>query len=87
MFAVSFWGYAMGKNLVYAATSGDKNRVLGLGELAAAGAFSAFPMALVAAPVERVKVVLQVRSHFKDGSDGSSRKFHADQSPCSIHPD
>lgn len=62
MFAVSFWGYAMGKNLVYAATSGDKNRVLGLGELAAAGAFSAFPMALVAAPVERVKVVLQVSS-------------------------
>lgn len=55
----------MGKKLVYASTSGSPDRILGLGELAAAGAFSALPMALVAAPVERVKVVLQVRSiHF-----------------------
>ncbi|KAK9897965.1 mitochondrial carrier [Cystobasidium minutum MCA 4210] len=60
MFAVSFWGYAMGKKLVYATTSGAPDRILGLGELAAAGAFSALPQALVAAPVERVKVVLQV---------------------------
>lgn len=51
----------MGKKLVYASTSGSPDRILGLGELAAAGAFSALPMALVAAPVERVKVVLQVR--------------------------
>jgi hypothetical protein len=50
----------MGKNLVYAATSGSPDRLLGLGELAAAGAFSAVPMAFVAAPVERVKVLLQV---------------------------
>ena len=55
----------MGKKLVYASTSGSPDRILGLGELAAAGAFSALPMALVAAPVERVKVVLQVSSiHF-----------------------
>lgn len=60
MFAVSFWGYAMGKKLVYATTSGAPDRILGIGELAAAGAFSALPMALVAAPVERVKVVLQI---------------------------
>jgi len=60
MFAVSFWGYAMGKNLVYAATSGSPDRLLGLGELATAGAFSAVPMAFVAAPVERVKVLLQI---------------------------
>lgn len=50
----------MGKKLVYATTSGSPDRILGIGELAAAGAFSALPMALVAAPVERVKVVLQV---------------------------
>lgn len=50
----------MGKKLVYALTSGSPDRVLGLSELAAAGAFSAIPQAFVAAPVERVKVVLQV---------------------------
>jgi len=60
MFAVSFWGYAMGKKVVYATTSGSPDRVLGLSELATAGALSAFPMAAVAAPVERVKVVLQI---------------------------
>lgn len=54
----------MGKKLVYATSSGPSDRILGLGELAAAGAFSALPMALVAAPVERVKVVLQVGSFF-----------------------
>lgn len=53
----------MGKKLVYATTSGAPDRILGLGELAAAGAFSALPQALVAAPVERVKVVLQVSVH------------------------
>ena len=50
----------MGKKLVYANTSGSPDRLLGLGELATAGAFSAIPQAFVAAPVERVKVVLQV---------------------------
>lgn len=52
----------MGKKVVYATTSGSPDRVLGLGELAVAGALSALPMAAVAAPVERVKVVLQVGS-------------------------
>lgn len=61
MFAVSFWGYAMGKKIVYAATGGDQNRVLSISELAVAGALSAVPMAYVAAPVERVKVLMQVR--------------------------
>jgi hypothetical protein len=55
-------GYAMGKKLVYAATPNRTSSVLSYGELAAAGFFSAVPTTLVAAPVERVKVLLQVRS-------------------------
>ncbi|GAA6030997.1 hypothetical protein JCM8097_008978 [Rhodosporidiobolus ruineniae] len=61
MFAVSFWGYAMGKKLVYAATPNRSSSVLSYGELAAAGFFSAIPTTLVAAPVERVKVLLQMQ--------------------------
>ncbi|GAA5886529.1 hypothetical protein JCM6882_001676 [Rhodosporidiobolus microsporus] len=61
MFAVSFWGYAMGKKLVYAATPSRSSSVLSYGELAAAGFFSAIPTTLVAAPVERVKVLLQMQ--------------------------
>ncbi|GAA5866215.1 hypothetical protein JCM8547_007205 [Rhodosporidiobolus lusitaniae] len=61
MFAVSFWGYAMGKKLVYAATPSRTSSVLSYGELAAAGFFSAVPTTLVAAPVERVKVLLQMQ--------------------------
>ncbi|GAA5863099.1 hypothetical protein JCM3774_001420 [Rhodotorula dairenensis] len=61
MFAVSFWGYAMGKKLVYAATPNRTSSVLSYGELAAAGFFSAIPTTLVAAPVERVKVLLQMQ--------------------------
>ncbi|GAA6056608.1 hypothetical protein NBRC10513_001069 [Rhodotorula toruloides] len=61
MFAVSFWGYAMGKKLVYALTPNRTSSVLSYGELAAAGFFSAIPTTLVAAPVERVKVLLQMQ--------------------------
>jgi len=50
----------MGKKLVYAATPDRKSSILSYTELAAAGFFSAVPTTLVAAPVERVKVLLQV---------------------------
>lgn len=53
----------MGKKLVYAATPQRKSSILSYGELAAAGFFSAVPTTLVAAPVERVKVLLQVSSN------------------------
>ena len=62
----------MGKKLVYAATPQRKSSILSYGELAAAGFFSAVPTTLVAAPVERVKVLLQVSSNFT--KLGGSRK-------------
>lgn len=51
----------MGKRLVYSARSNNSSSPLTIGELAAAGAFSAVPATLVAGPAERIKVLLQVR--------------------------
>lgn len=51
----------MGKRLVYAATPGRTEHALSIPEIAAAGFFSAIPTTLVAAPSERVKVLLQVQ--------------------------
>ncbi|KAM0748206.1 mitochondrial carrier [Meredithblackwellia eburnea MCA 4105] len=61
MFAVSFWGYAMGKKIVYNLTPNRETQKLSNAELAFAGFFSAVPTTLVAAPVERVKVLLQMQ--------------------------
>lgn len=51
----------MGKKIVYAMTPERTNKSLSNAELAFAGFFSAVPTTFVAAPVERVKVLLQVR--------------------------
>lgn len=52
----------MGKKLVLSTRSPErKNDPLSYGELAAAGFFSAVPTTFVAAPVERVKVLLQMQ--------------------------
>jgi solute carrier family 25 carnitine/acylcarnitine transporter 20/29 len=61
MFAVSFWGYAQGKKLVYAINSDRKSMDLSYGELAFAGAFSAVPQTVLTTPIERVKVILQTQ--------------------------
>jgi len=61
MFAVSFWAYDLGKKIVLAATPNRENPDLTIAELAFAGFFSAIPTTLVAAPMERIKVVLQVQ--------------------------
>jgi solute carrier family 25 carnitine/acylcarnitine transporter 20/29 len=53
-------GYDLGKRIVYAATPDRTSQTLSIRELAFAGGFSAVPATLVAAPAERVKVLLQV---------------------------
>jgi solute carrier family 25 carnitine/acylcarnitine transporter 20/29 len=64
IFAISFWGYDVGKRLVYAATPNRERQALSIGELAIAGGLSAVPATLVAGPAERVKVLLQVCTTF-----------------------
>ncbi|KAL1985441.1 hypothetical protein VTN96DRAFT_7884 [Rasamsonia emersonii] len=64
MFAVSFWGYDLGKTLVSTlSTVPVKNDVpqYSIAQISAAGAFSAVPMTLITAPFERVKVLLQIQ--------------------------
>lgn len=60
MFAVSFWGYDVGKRLVstYTGKSIDQFEIK---EISTAGFISAIPTTLVAAPFERVKVMMQIQ--------------------------
>ncbi|KAI1758697.1 mitochondrial carrier domain-containing protein [Hypoxylon sp. FL1150] len=62
MFAVSFWGYDLGKQLVtnFSAPAAP-GTPLTIGQVSAAGFFSAVPMTAITAPFERVKVILQVQ--------------------------
>lgn len=67
IFAVSFWGYDVGKKLVthfpYSASESTAanatKKELSTAQMAAAGFISAIPTTLVTAPTERVKVVMQ----------------------------
>ncbi|MCJ1371828.1 carnitine transporter [Loxospora ochrophaea] len=67
MFAVSFWGYGVGKNLVsafspsHSPSSPSHPPTFTIPQLATAGFFSAIPMTLITAPFERVKVLLQIQ--------------------------
>ncbi|KAF2108334.1 mitochondrial carrier domain-containing protein [Lophiotrema nucula] len=60
MFAVSFWGYDVGKQLV-SSFSKVENGQYSVAQISAAGFFSAIPMTLITAPFERVKVLLQIQ--------------------------
>lgn len=73
IFAVSFWGYDVGKTLVRRATPGsNENDDLTIGQMAAAGFFSAIPTTLLTAPFERVKVLLQIQ----DSGSGTGKKYN-----------
>lgn len=62
MFAVSFWGYDVGQNLVRKVSSDPTGTApLSIAQISAAGFFSAIPMTLITAPFERVKVLLQIQ--------------------------
>ncbi|KAF7715184.1 Mitochondrial carnitine carrier [Penicillium ucsense] len=64
MFAVSFWGYDVGKSLVEKTTTVpvvNGTPQYSIAQISAAGFFSAVPMTLITAPFERVKVLLQIQ--------------------------
>jgi len=60
MFAVSFWGYDLGKQLVSSVSKVDNNH-FSVAQVSAAGFFSAIPQTIITAPFERVKVLLQIQ--------------------------
>ncbi|KAL8925512.1 MAG: hypothetical protein Q9208_003403 [Pyrenodesmia sp. 3 TL-2023] len=66
MFAVSFWGFDVGKSLVRTFSTpanppSSPNPQFSIAQISAAGFFSAIPMTLITAPFERVKVLLQIQ--------------------------
>ena len=66
--AVSFWGYELGQQIVTATSAPSPDGTLSIAQISTAGAFSAFPMTLITAPFERVKVILQTQSqHLQPG--------------------
>ncbi|GAV54345.1 hypothetical protein ZYGR_0AL00770 [Zygosaccharomyces rouxii] len=67
IFAVSFWGYDLGKKIV-AYGQPLSQQPLSTFQLATAGFISAIPTTLVMAPTERVKVVLQTTEGYTFGS-------------------
>ncbi|KAI3403222.1 CRC1 [Candida oxycetoniae] len=64
MFAVSFWGYDVGKKLVGNFTGKDVKQFT-IADISTAGFISAIPTTLVAAPFERVKVMMQIQEGTK----------------------
>ncbi|KAL2913142.1 carnitine transporter [Polyrhizophydium stewartii] len=71
MFALSFWSYDVGQQLVYTFTPSRKSNELTMLEFAIAGGFSAIPTTVVTTPMERVKVVLQTQ----DQAGATGRKY------------
>lgn len=63
MFAISFWGYDLGQRIVTSITKPEGK--LSISEISAAGFLSAIPTTAVAAPFERVKVILQLQGQGK----------------------
>ncbi|KAG8418573.1 carnitine transporter [Metarhizium acridum] len=74
MFAVSFWGYDLGKQIV-SATSTVGPDGLSIGQISTAGFLSAVPMTAITAPFERVKVILQVQGQ-KQLAPGEKPKYN-----------
>ncbi|PMD54333.1 mitochondrial carrier [Hyaloscypha bicolor E] len=73
MFAVSFWGYDVGKSLVRRFSTVENDQ-LSVAQVSAAGFFSAIPMTLITAPFERVKVLLQIQGQ-KQLAPGEKPKY------------
>jgi len=74
MFAVSFWGYDLGKQLV-TSFSKVENGQFSVAQVSAAGFFSAIPQTLITAPFERVKVLLQIQGQ-KNLAPGEKPRYN-----------
>lgn len=77
MFAVSFWGYDMGKKLVESTTTVpvvNNTPQYSIAQISAAGFFSAIPQTLITAPFERVKIILQIQGQ-KQLAPGEKPKY------------
>ncbi|KAH7198151.1 mitochondrial carrier domain-containing protein [Fusarium flagelliforme] len=74
MFAVSFWGYDLGKQIVRGAGEVPAGG-LTIAQISTAGFISAIPMTAITAPFERIKVILQVQGQ-KQLAPGEKPKYN-----------
>ncbi|KAJ4131508.1 carnitine transporter [Fusarium equiseti] len=74
MFAVSFWGYDLGKQIVRGASEVPAEG-LTIAQISTAGFISAIPMTAITAPFERIKVILQVQGQ-KQLAPGEKPKYN-----------
>jgi solute carrier family 25 (mitochondrial carnitine/acylcarnitine transporter), member 20/29 len=78
MFMVSFWGYGVGKSLIETISTVPRSPAgvpqYTVGQISAAGFFSAIPMTAITAPFERVKVLLQIQGQ-KQLKPGEKPKY------------
>lgn len=84
IFAVSFWGYDVGKGLVERfgkVNYKNKTPQYSIGQVSGAGFFSAIPMTLINAPFERVKIMLQLQGQ-KELKPGEKPKYNQRWSEC-----
>ncbi|KAI5463205.1 mitochondrial carrier domain-containing protein [Mariannaea sp. PMI_226] len=74
MFAVSFWGYDLGKQIV-GSVSEVPAEGFTIAQISTAGFLSAIPMTAITAPFERIKVILQVQGQ-KQLAPGEKPKYN-----------
>ncbi|ODQ64399.1 mitochondrial carrier [Nadsonia fulvescens var. elongata DSM 6958] len=86
MFAVSFWGYDVGKQIVKSLRPAgtDANTPLTISEISAAGFISAFPTTAIAAPFERVKVMLQIQGQQAASTAAKNANPGAAAAACTV---
>jgi solute carrier family 25 carnitine/acylcarnitine transporter 20/29 len=70
---VNFWAYGVGKQLVDRYSTVE-NGQYSVGQVCAAGFFSAIPMTVITAPFERVKIILQIQGQ-KDLKPGEKPRY------------
>ena len=63
IFAICFWAFELGKDLVRGGFKVPEGTDLSLLQVGLAGAFSAVPTTAIMAPGERIKVLLQTQGH------------------------
>ena len=76
IFAINFLGYEMGQQFVrYLDKDSDYAKPLTLKQLMIAGALSGIPTAIVTAPSERIKCVMQVQANLDKGMATANRSM------------
>ncbi|KXS97271.1 hypothetical protein AC579_1602 [Pseudocercospora musae] len=73
MFAVNFWAYGVGKQLVDSFSLVENGQYT-VSQVCFAGFFSAIPMTAITAPFERVKIILQIQGQ-KQLAPGEKPKY------------